>query len=219
MARSSSKNVKPAPGKKGKILDFSYGETEQAVKGKSQNESKEEQLEQDQTEEDQLIIGSHKSMIDSKQKQEIEEKKMLANQEAKMKNQLYFGYSDFVQSKLNPSDPAAPTAQAGFDNYSEKAWNMFIGYVLIRVIAPIILVTHCLTIILVVYWKYNFDFSVDSELTRSNAMPYVMGAMCIHSLIVHVFNKKIFSRNYYKKRGKFQRNRDLAIAEKFQERL
>ncbi|ODV82794.1 hypothetical protein CANARDRAFT_109577 [[Candida] arabinofermentans NRRL YB-2248] len=80
--------------------------------------------------------------------------------------------------------------------FDDKKWAKLIGFVSIRVISPLILILHCLSTILYI-WYYH-SFTIDDELLSK--MPYIMGPLSLNLFAVHFFNKWFFRNTFYKPR-------------------
>lgn len=210
---SNSRNRK---GRKELNLDYSYGE-ESDVLGNGgaagegtanegtglDNEEDKDIIMKEIEENDELIIGSSKAMADKKHKDKANLNKAKNKQREKMKNSKYLGYEDLVNGydkngyKFDESDD--------FEKLDYKGWNLIIGYILIRIVSPVILIFHAVVIGLVLWKVYNFDFSPDSEIARLNCMPYITGCLSLNAFFVHWVSKYLFKSNYYKPRPKQQR--------------
>ncbi|VEU20364.1 DEKNAAC101164 [Brettanomyces naardenensis] len=97
----------------------------------------------------------------------------------------YYTYNDFVP----PSRP--------WSGMTEKEWRIMLGFLLIRVFAPMILILHTLAIVAYSWFKYRFRFD-EAELAAK--VPWLMTPLCGNLLIVQFLSKVLFRRNYYRQR-------------------
>lgn len=199
--------------KKNQKLDYTYGEEEVLANKKIDNSTidddyeivEREMEEESEINEDkeELIIGSQKRMNDKRQKDnELHERALSAQEERRLK-QKYLGYSDFITNGYD-SNGYKFDENDDFKSLDTKGWNMVIGYVLIRIFAPLILIFHGIVVGLVLWKVYEFDFTPESKLSKDNAMPWIAGAMSLNVFIVHYVSKYLFSNNYYKLRKQHQ---------------
>lgn len=167
------------PSKKATPLDYSYGESPSA----SGNAGIEIVDGDEDDDEDDLIVGSRTSAVTNRTKQDDLMERVRLREAKRLANSKYLGYNDFASG----------------ESESIIAWNRFIGYVLIRIVSPFILIGHCFYLGYYLWKVYEFNFA-HSDLTKQYIMPIVVGVICLHSVIVHFINKSLFKSNYYKRR-------------------
>lgn len=177
-------------------LDYNYGSDPTPKDDNTVNEPKNDKTDFS----DELIIGSRSTeKLALKNKKREEDIKKTETRIARTK---YLGYLDYQRmkekKKLENGGDEAETHGEGesFENLSIKSWNVFIGFTCIRIVAPVFLILHTISIIFV-FWKvYNFSF--DKEL--NGVMPIIMVPISLNLMLVHYINKWLFSNNYYKLR-------------------
>lgn len=81
----------------------------------------------------------------------------------------------------------------------DQSWSLIIGFVLIRVLSPLILVLH--TVFTFGYMWFKFRLRLDNPVL-AKIYPYLMTWLCLDLLIVQFGNKWLFSHNYYRLRNR-----------------
>lgn len=192
MARTSKSYGVSRPSKKNsKVLDYSYGETPKVVEPVVKNGQNDVDDEREDNDEDDLIVGSRTSTKTKRQKDDDFMERVQEREAKRLANSKYLGYNDFTNGGNNTTTTS--------EKDSIKTWNRFIGYVLIRIVSPFILIGHCLFMGYNLWQVYKFNFGHE-DLTKQFIMPIVVGVISLHSVIVHFINKSLFKDNYYKKR-------------------
>ncbi|QPG73983.1 hypothetical protein FOA43_001299 [Brettanomyces nanus] len=97
----------------------------------------------------------------------------------------YYTYEDYVAEGK------------GWSNMGKSEWQLMIGFIAIRIGAPLILIIHTLMMMGFMYTKYNFDFS-NPQLVEK--FPFIVAPLCGNLLVVQFFSKLLFKRNYYRQR-------------------
>lgn len=190
MARKQS-----AKGGKRGGLDYTYGEETSVSVTPPPVDS--------HLQDDDLLVGSRTSTLTNKAKDEDLIERVRQREARRMANSKYLGYNEFSGVGSVNAGRGTPSSE---DNVlvastSAKAWNMFIGYILIRIISPFLLIGHCLYTGYFLWFVYHFNFG-HPDLQQQFVMPIVVGVLCLHSVGVHLLNKIIFKSNYYKKRDR-----------------
>ncbi|KAG0672050.1 hypothetical protein C6P40_003577 [Pichia californica] len=177
-------------------LDYSYGEEPKKSLNKIEFEDQDKDI--IENDEDELLVsGSEEAHL----KDEDKKKRAREFEARKTKGQKYLGYNDFLNKEERDTNGYKFDESDDFKKLDEKGWNKFIGFLSVRVIAPLILIIHGVTTGLV-FWKvYQFDFSVNSQLITENLMPWIAGAWSINLFLVHYITKRIFRHNYFKLRS------------------
>lgn len=193
----AKRGVTTRSSKKQLNLDYSYGEEKKDI----QQDVEDYNPGLDLTEEEELVIaGSKKAEEEKKLKDEEFKAKARAFQQRKIKNQKYLGYSDFLNNEERDLNGYKFDENDDFNKLDETGWNIFIGFLSVRLIAPILLILHGIGTGLA-FWKiYEFDFSNDSVLIKNNLMPWIAGIWSLNLFIVHGLTKYLFRKNYYKLR-------------------
>lgn len=193
-----SRPVKANNRKKGAPeFDYTYGEED-----KGTLLPKEGQPNADESSSDELIVGSKKKMEETTQKEADLDRRAKEFQKAKEEKQKYLSYSDFVNNDDYETNGYKYDKDDDFAKMDVSGWSLMIGFILIRVVSPLILILHGIVIGLVLWKVYEFDFSVESPLVKTNSMPWVTGALSVNAFVVHWLSKFLFKNNYYKPRVK-----------------
>lgn len=210
MARGT---VKPTNNRKKLNLDYSYGEDSKTTSIQNESEiiiengdkDEEEIIDDDINNDNELIIaGSKKAIKDKTFKDQDKKRRAKEFQKSKEKGQKYLGYNDFLNNDERDPNGYKFDESDDFKKLDEIGWNRLIGFLLIRLLAPIILVLHGVISGLVLWKVYEFDFSVDGDLIANNRMPWIAGAWSINLFLVHWLSKYLFRHNYYKLRRAVQ---------------
>ena len=172
-------------------LDYSYGETTSNVVNKINDDDGDDNNSED------LIIGSRKSSLIKTQKKKDEEIERRNRIRAKVKKGKYFGYEEILEKELNEGEEGN---EEGFEVFDESKWIKFIGFLTVRIVSPLLLILHALSVGLVLWLVYQFDFSDKGTLSKSNAMPWIMGTLSFNVFLVHYVSKSVFKNTYYKRR-------------------
>lgn len=117
--------------------------------------------------------------------------------EAKRK---YLSYSDFATRTDYETNGYTYDGTDDFGRLDVAGWARMVGFVLVRMVSPLMLVAHAVVLGLVLWKYYAFDFSAGGVLAQQNVLPWAMGAICMHAAVVHGVAKQLFSHNYYKRR-------------------
>lgn len=175
-------------------LDYNYGSDSTVKDSTKVDEPKND----DKSEfSDELIVGSR-----SNEKLELKNKKReedIKKTETRIARSKYLGYLDYERmqkKKQIENADGSETNGEGFKDLSIKSWNVFIGFTCIRIISPLFLILHTISIIFVLWKVYNFSFDKD----LNDAMPFIMIPISLNLILVHYLNKQLFSDNYYKLR-------------------
>lgn len=98
----------------------------------------------------------------------------------------YYTYIDYVPDLKSWSEMTA------------DEWELFIGFILIRMISPLFLIIHTVAIFGYIWKKFNFKFDTP-ELAKMYS--YLISPLCGNLLIVQFLNKFLFRKNYYRQRS------------------
>lgn len=180
-------------------LDYSYGEERPQPSEELPVPTDEDSATGEDN--DELIVGSRKHMAAKKAKDEELQERVRARQARREKSQKYLGYSDFLNSNECDSNGYRFDENDDFGRLDEAGWNRIIGFVLIRIVAPLLLVVQGIVVGLVLWRVYEFDFSPTGVLASQNCLPWIAGALSMNAFLVHGISKQLFRRNYYKLRN------------------
>lgn len=122
-----------------------------------------------------------------------------AAHEAKRK---YLSYSDFLTHTDYETNGYAYDRTDDFSRLDATGWARIIGFVLVRMVSPLMLVLHAAVLGLVLWKGYSLDFSASSVLAQQNVLPWTMGALTVHAAAVHGLAKLLFAHNYYKRKDR-----------------
>jgi hypothetical protein len=184
-----------------KKLDYNYGQEEEG----QQQQPESENLDVDNIikDSDELLLESRKKKTQAEiaKEEEIHARARARQQRAEAKKK-YLSYSDFVKNTDYDSNGYKYDAKDDFSKLDINGWSRMVGFLLVRIASPLLLVVHGVILGLVLWKVYGFDFGQNSVLSKQNAMPWCMGALCLHALLVHGVAKLLFSKTYYKRRGR-----------------
>lgn len=183
-------------------LDYSYGEeTPAATTTAAAAPSAAEQAGFDD-DADELVVGSRKKMKDKQTKELERHERARAHQARREKAQKYLGYSDFLNSSECDSNGYRFDETDDFHKLDEAGWNRVVGFVLVRIVSPLILVVQGIVVGLVLWRVYDLDFSPTGVLAQQNCLPWVAGALSLNAFLVHGLSKHVFfCKSYYKPRA------------------
>ena len=118
-----------------------------------------------------------------------------SNTTANATPQRYLSYSDFLNRNDYDTGGYRRDDTDDFAQLDSRGWCLLIGYILVRVCSPLLLVAHALVLGLVLWRVHHFDLT---NLQRE--MPPACGALAVHVFWVHLVAKLLFRENYYKRR-------------------
>lgn len=185
-------------------LDYSYGEeTAASTTTAAAVPLAEEQPGPDGDDvNDELVVGSRKKMKDKQAKELERHERARARQARREKAQKYLGYSDFLNSSECDRNGYRFDETDDFHRLDEAGWNRVVGFVLVRIVSPLILVVQGIVVGLVLWRVYDLDFSPTGVLAQQNCLPWVAGALSLNAFLVHGLSKHVFfCKSYYKPRA------------------
>lgn len=164
MARTRSKKLN---------LDYTYGS--EATQAPEENAGA-ETAPAETPDDDDLVVQSASGMTAKQVQADLLERVRL-REERRLASAKYVGYGDFARQR---------------DSGTDSGYCCYIGYLLIRIISPLVLVFHGVGMLAWLYLKP----------IQMRQMPALLLLIGFHTLIVHLGNKSLFSRNYYKLRNR-----------------